>query len=235
VTQRILSGALVAGLLTGILAAFLNIVTLRPLILEAETFEVAISGQDHLGRAQTETTDQEPVPPANAAEEQSAWGPHLGTIALTLVAYLGFGLILGTGMAVAARSGYGPTARRGAIWGAAAFLAFNLAPAAGLPPKLPGMDAADLTARQAWWIFCMASTALGLAAMAFGRGLAQVLLGLLLIALPHLVGAPIALESESLVPSGLAAEFATRSLGVAALIWIVLGTLTGALAQKSVT
>jgi len=50
---------------------------------------------------------------------------------------------------------------------AAGFVAFSLAPAAGLPLGLPGMAAAALEARQIWWVCTVAATAAGLALLAF--------------------------------------------------------------------
>lgn len=220
-TGRILSGALIAGLAAGFLAALLNLWTLTPLILEAETFE----GAAHVHEDGTEHAHAEEAAPAGLSRS-------LGTVATTLVAYAGFALVLGAGMAAAARNGHVVNARTGALWGLAGFAALHLAPAAGLPPELPGMDAADLGARQSWWALCVGLTALGLAALAFGRSLPWLALGAALILLPHALGAPQPPSHESLVPPGLAAAFATRSLAVAVLSWAVLGALAGALAER---
>jgi predicted cobalt transporter CbtA len=51
--------------------------------------------------------------------------------------------------------------------------------------------------------------------------------GLGLIALPHLLGAPPARGGGSPVPASLAAEFAAASVAIAALFWIVLGSVGG--------
>lgn len=214
---RILSGALVAGLVAGFVAALLNLWTLTPLILEAEGFEGAHA---HDGVEHTHAAEPPGVSRA------------FGTVATTLVAYAGFGLLLGAGMAMAARSGVAVDARRGVLWGLAGFAAVHLAPAVGLPPELPGMEAADLAARQAWWTLTVAATALGLAVIAFGRGGPYAALGAALILLPHALDAPQAGSHGGAVPPGLAAAFATRSLGVAALSWALLGALAGAWAAR---
>lgn len=219
VTSRILSGALVAGLAAGLLAALLDLWAVTPLILEAEAFELGAAHADGGGG-----TDLQAV--------EAGLPRAFGTVATTLVAYAGFGLALGAGMALAARAGHGIGLRRGAAWGLAGFLAAHLAPAAGLPPELPGMAAADLAARQAWWALCVGATAMGLAALAFGRGAAWIALGAALILLPHALGAPQPPSYEGLPPPGLTAAFATRSLAVAALAWVALGALAGALAER---
>ncbi len=222
-TGRILTGALLAGLVAGFLAALLNIWTLTPLILEAETFEAAAVHVHSDGTAHAHS--DEGHAPAGLSRS-------FGTVATTLVAYAGFGLVLGAAMALAARQGVRVEGRTGLLWGLAGFAAVQLAPAVGLPPELPGMASADLAARQAWWALCVAATAGGLAALAFGRSLPWLALGAALILLPHAIGAPQPLAPEGTVPPGLAAQFATRALGVAALSWAVLGALAGALAER---
>jgi cobalt transporter subunit CbtA len=224
VTSRILTGALIAGLAAGLLAAILNLWTLTPLILQAEVFE---GGHAHEHSHDDGTTHVH----AGEAEGQTL-SRALGTVATTLVAYAGFGLLLGAGLAVAARFGHRIDARTGLLWGLAGFACVHLAPAVGLPPELPGLDSAGLVARQLWWAFCVAATATGLACLAFGRLTGVLILGVALILLPHALGAPQPAEFGGTVPPGLAAAFATRALGVAALAWAALGTLAGALAQR---
>lgn len=219
VTSRILSGALIAGLGAGLLAALMTLWTLTPLILQAEGFE---TGTEHAHDGSAPHVHAEAPDLARA----------LGTVAMTVVAYAGFGLALGAGMALAARAGHAVDARRGLLWGLGGFLAVHLAPAVGLPPDLPGMIAAELAARQAWWALCVGATATGLAALAFGRSPPWIALGAALILMPHALGAPQPPTPWGLVPPGLTAAFATRSLGVAALAWAVLGALAGALAER---
>ena len=89
------------------------------------------------------------------------------------------------------------------MWGLAGFVVFTAAPGLGLPPELPGMPVADLTARQTWWIATAAATAGGLCLLAFRSAAWAAVLGLALIALPHLIGAPLAPESHSEVPAAL--------------------------------
>jgi cobalt transporter subunit CbtA len=234
VTSRILTGALIAGLVAGFLAALLNLWALTPLILEAEVHEGA-AAHSHAAEPEIHVHEDgtEHVHAAPGAEEPGGFGRSFGTIATTLVAYVGFGLALGAAMAAAARTGARVDARTGLLWGLAGFAAVQLAPAVGLPPELPGMEAAGLGTRQAWWMLCVGFTALGLAAMAFGRGLPWLALGAVLILLPHAFGAPQPPTHDGLIPPGLAAAFATRSLGVAALSWAVLGTLAGALSERA--
>jgi predicted cobalt transporter CbtA len=52
-------------------------------------------------------------------------------------------------------------------------------------------------------------------------------LGAVLIAVPHIIGAPHPEVSDSAVPAVLAANFAANSLAMMALFWIVLGVSLG--------
>jgi len=128
--------------------------------------------------------------------------------------------------------GHAIDVRRGLLWGIAGFAVFSFAPAAGLPPELPGMAAADLVTRQEWWLATAAMTAAGLATIVFGRRPALWLAGLVILLIPHLVGAPISPDAKSTLPAALAAEFVTASLATTLLFWLTLGSLSGWLHQR---
>jgi cobalt transporter subunit CbtA len=104
-------------------------------------------------------------------------------------------------------------------------------PALGLPPELPGMMAADLVARQVWWLATAGATAAALALIVFApdkpykRPLQAA--GLLLLLLPHVLGAPHLAAESGAVPAALAARFVVASLAAAALFWVILGGLVG--------
>ncbi|MNP39283.1 putative cobalt transporter subunit CbtA [compost metagenome] len=112
---------------------------------------------------------------------------------------------------------------QGLLWGLGGFAVFNLAPSAGLPPELPGTAAADLLLRQYWWIGTAAATAVGLALLAFSRNWLLRGIGLALLAVPHLIGAPHPEVHESLAPAALGQEFILASLLTNALFWSALG------------
>jgi cobalt transporter subunit CbtA len=139
----------------------------------------------------------------------------------------GFGLVL---VAAFALRGEAPGLRRGAVWGLLGFVAFALSPALGLPPELPGSAAAELSTRQLWWLGAVAVTAAGLWLLAFGGRRAW--LGLLLLPLPHLIGAPRPDGHGGMVPAELAAQFVAASLVTSAIFWAVLGSAAGWLAAR---
>jgi cobalt transporter subunit CbtA len=218
-TKHLVSSAVFAGLVAGLCAALLQFLFVTPLLLEGELFE---SGA-RMHFAHAGSTPQSPAGAPSLAEEPMR---HALTLAMNLVTYTGFALLMVAGFAIADRSGHRLTPRSGLVWGLAGFLAIQLAPAVGLPPELPGTVAADLVSRQIWWVATAASTIGGLALIAFGGNLLKGLIGTGLILLPQLVGAPHPEAYFGIAPPELSAQFATASLGVAAASWAVLGLAT---------
>lgn len=246
--KKIFAPALAAGVLVGVLITGLQAVTVTPLILEAETYETAATaprdgatlaagGLRGLRVMLVHSTGHE-----DGDHGDAAWAPEDGIERLTFTAMsnillgCGFGLLLAAGFALA---GGRVDGRGGLVWGAAGFAVFTLAPAAGLPPELPGMAAADLTGRQLWWIGTVAATGAGLWLTVFAKPgaakLPMVLGGLVLIALPHLIGAPHphgAAAAGGGVPAELAARYAGLSIAVGAVFWLALGWLTARLSAR---
>src|SRR5690606_12545240 len=97
----------------------------------------------------------------------------------------------------------------------------------GLPPELPGMPAADLAARQAWWVASAIATAAGLGLIVFGRRPMLAIAGIGLIAAPHLWGAPMPESFESDVPDELHHRFVVAVTMTSLVFWLVLGMVSG--------
>lgn len=227
--RRILTAGLIAGLIAGTVATLAQRYQVTPLIFAAEVFEEA-AAQPH--SAQPHNHDGAVAGAAHDAEE--AWAPADGfertafTWLANVLTGVGFGMVLAAAIAFAGRP---IDRRRGVIWGLAGFGAVSVAPALGLPPELPDMMAADLAARQLWWLAAAGGTAAGLALIVFApTGRYQRLLqagGVLLLVLPHLYGAPHLAAEAGAVPAELAARFVVASLAVSALFWAVLGLSVG--------
>jgi cobalt transporter subunit CbtA len=218
-TRHVLTGGLIAGLIAGLFAVLLQLTFVVPLLLEGELYETG--ARVHFG-----TGDPNSIAgsPGIIAEDVAR---HAGTLAINLVSWIGFAILLMVGFALASRSGHRIDTRKGAVWGMAGFVAVTLAPAMGLAPELPGTIAADLQARQIWWAATVVLTAGGLAALAFGRGPLAIFAGAVAIALPHIVGAPTLDTYLGVSPPELSAQFAARVLAVSAAIWAVLGAAAG--------
>lgn len=215
-TKNLLSSAVFAGLIAGLIAALLQFVFVIPLLLEGELYETG----ERVHFVLDGTSQSDRFTPGLGSD----WGRHLMTVGFNVVTYAGYGLLLAAAMGFAReRAGTAITARTGLIWGLCGFVAVQLAPAAGLPPELPGTPAAELAPRQIWWLSTILVTAAGLALIAFAGAMWKQAVGLLLILLPHLIGAPHLDTYYGVAPPELSAEFATISMGLAMVGWAILG------------
>lgn len=248
------ASALFAGFSAGLLAAALQFVFVEPILLTAELYEsgaivhvpAAGAPHDHASHDHPETTAETTAVATDAvvattesaahdaAPESGAapaapidWPRHGLTVLFTALVYCGYALVLVAGFVLAEQRGHRVTARAGLLWGTAGFIAVHFAPAAGMPPELPGMAGGDLTGRQLWWAGTVLATGLGLWLIAFGKTGPAWALGALLILMPHMVGAPLPAQMTGPAPPELAALFAGRTLAVGMAVWVVLGWLGG--------
>ncbi len=214
---RVLLAAILAGIAAGLIMGAIQHVRLTPLVLQAETYEQAApaaAGHDHS---------------AEAWAPAEGWQRTLSTTVTAAMTGAAFAALLA---GVSLLAGIPITRRNGAVWGLLGFLAATLAPAAGLPPELPGMPAGDLHMRQLWWIGTIAATAAGLYLIATRRQIWAMTAAVVLIALPHVIGAPIAASHESAVPAGLAAAFAANAIAAGAVFWTLIGLFLGIAIDK---
>lgn len=230
--KRIAQTAGFAGLIAAVVLTLLQSLWVTPLILQAETYETAEPA------AQVEHVHEHEASGAVGAHshehDAEAWAPEdgwqrtLSTGGSNLVVAVGFALMLAGVFSLR-----GPSrAWQGLLWGLGGFATFTLAPSIGLPPELPGTAAADLAQRQVWWIGTAASTAVGLALIAFGRHWILRVAGLTLLLIPHVVGAPQPEVHSSLAPQALTHEFIAASLITNALFWVALGWAAAWLYQR---
>ncbi|WGF87902.1 CbtA family protein [Marinivivus vitaminiproducens] len=234
VFRSIVFAAALSGLLAGLLLTVVHHYTTVPYILAAEVFE----GQAEEGQAGAEA-----APPAEAHDhgEEAAdhahegWAPADGaerilyTAAADVVTGIAFAFLLVAGFALTGRAiGW----HEGLLWGMAGFVAFMVAPSLGLPPELPGMEAAPLGARQVWWIAATASTVAGLGLIGLLRAPWSAALGVLLLVAPHAVGAPPPPDAETLVPHSLLHGFIVAVTISSFLFWAALGVVAAFLYER---
>ena len=215
-TRNLLTSALFAGVAAGLIAALLQFAYVIPALLEGELYETG--ARVHFAAQGLPQSERGSPGLGNDL------GRHAMTVGFNMIAYVGFALVLLALMALAELRGTPVTPRAGLVWGLAGFIAVQLAPAVGLPPELPGTPAADLAARQVWWLGAVVATAAGLGLIAFTRGW-RPLLGIALIAAPQIIGAPHPGGYSGTAPPELAAQFVSLSLGAAAVSWAALGYL----------
>jgi cobalt transporter subunit CbtA len=223
--KRIAQTAGFTGLLAALLLTLLQSFWVAPLILQAETFEkapVATEVHEHTGAA-AHSHD------AEAWEPEDGWQRVLSTTGGNLVVAVGFALMLAGLYTLRA-----PTrTAQGLLWGLAGYATFVLAPTLGLPPELPGTAAADLAQRQIWWIGTAASTAAGIALIVFGRNWLLKILGVAILAVPHVIGAPQPEVHSMLAPEALEAQFKIASQLTNVAFWLALGLISAWLFRRN--
>lgn len=221
--SKVVVSALIAGFGAGLFAAALQFAFVQPILLHAELFETG--ALTHFG-----------------ADPSAAHVAHEGgidimrdglSVMFSALIYVGYALMLLALMVFAEERGHPITARTGLIWGIAGWITVQMAPAFGLAPELPGMNAADVDARQIWWFATVAATGLGLWFIAFGRNWAMWGAAIILLAAPHVIGAPMPDTLTGPAPPELGAEFAARAIGTGLAVWAVLGLLLGAVWSKN--
>jgi len=231
---RIARTALVAGAVAGVLAWGAHQLRAVPLILQAETYEQAAEISSPAAPAALPAAANAAGANVHAAHPDAhADNPlrrhALGFLTSALVG-IGYAFILVGAIVLRGRT---VDWRAGALWGLGGFVAFAAAPALGLPPELPGMSAAAIGPRQAWWLATALATAAGLAALVFAGRITWRAAGAVLIVLPHLVGAPKIVPESGPLPAELAAEFAIVALLTSAAFWLALGATAGHLLGRS--
>jgi len=239
--QKFMTGALIAGGVAGLLAALLHFAFVQESLLLGEQYESGAiihfqsveTAEGAQGAAVEDMAGAQPED-ATASEGVDTVTRNTMTVAFTIVLYIGYAMLMIAGFGIAAQFGIGIGAAQGVLWGLAGYASFQLAPAMGLPPELPGTAAAEIGARQVWWWGTVFASGAGIGLLVYGRGLAFGALGVALLAAPHLIGAPELDGFFSNAPAELGAVFSTRVLGVGFVTWVVLGWVAGAVWSRTV-
>jgi cobalt transporter subunit CbtA len=220
VFRSILFAAVVAGAVVGLVDTIVQRLGTVPLIAKAEVYE----------RAADEAAAKSLTPAEHAghAHSEEAWEPQEGlertafTAVANVLTAIGFALVLCGIFALRGPLDW----YDGLLWGLAGFVIFTIAPGLGLPPTLPGVPAADLGARQLWWIATAASTAAGLGLLLFRRSPLTATIAVCLLALPHIIGAPQLGDVHTNVPQALSRQFIAAVTCTSLLFWSLLGSLS---------
>ncbi len=208
--RRLVAASLLAGMLAGLLLSVLQHYQTQPLILAAERFEAPDPGHVHNW------------------QPEDGWQRNLLTMLFNGLTGFGFALLLSAAMYWRGASGY----LRGLAWGVAGYLVFFAAPSLGLPPELPGTDSAALHSRQAWWLFTAMATAIGLFGLFLSKNRLFQIAGVILLAIPHLIGAPHPDVMQASAPEALQQRFMLMSAFSNGAFWLVLGASSGWLLPK---
>ena len=225
---RIIYSAILVGVVTGALLSVMQVLTVDPIIFASESYEVA----ELEGEAAAAGHDDH-----GHSHSHDGWGPEDGaertfyTVLSNMSAGIGFAAIL---LALMSQFSLPKIHEfkvwQGLLWGAAGFTALYLAPGIGMPPEIPGIQAAPVEDRQVWWALTAVSVAIGLGIIAF-TPLKLKAIGVLFLAIPYLVGAPPHITPAFVHPDPAAVtaleslhqQFIVTSGIVNLLFWAVLG------------
>ena len=216
--KNIFVSAVLCGAIVGVLATLMQLLLITPLLLEAELFE---SGQSiHFS-----TTGS----PESAVKHINIWQDpyrHLMTLCFNLVTFTGLGFLLVAAMTFFEIRGFSLSKAEGIIFGVCGFFIFQLAPGIGLPPELPGTISVEVSIKQTWWIVAILCTTIGMLLVSLTKHKILILAGVIFAIIPHLIGYPKLDTYFGVAPPELAAEFATRSIAISLVAWVVLGLLS---------
>lgn len=229
--KNIIINALVVGAIAGALLGVMQIFTTSPIIQAAEFYEITAD----------ETAHDEGAAHSHGDEDAEAWGPEDGfertayTIASSMLTAVGFAMLTIAAMAFTNKT----SLLSGLLFGLAGYLSFYVAPSIGLSPEIPGTVAANLEGRQGWWMMTVLLTAAGLACLAFMPNLFKIS-GLALIAVPHILGAPLP-EHHGFAnthPDAVAAltslssDFIIATAATLFIFWVVLGLVSSYMTKR---
>jgi cobalt transporter subunit CbtA len=217
-TKALLSSGLLAGAATGLVVALLQLFLIQPLIVEAERYETGVLVLPGSATVAPEVVEDHSD---SVASEASGLLRAAFTVLFLTLTWSGFGLLAVAGIATAQLVAPNrPITVLGVAM--AGFATAALAPALGLPPELPGMPAADLEARQIWWVWSVASMVAALAIGVRSQVWSARLVALAVDASPHIFGAPSAPLAAATIPPDLTALYVARVLGVSFAGWLVM-------------
>ncbi len=250
--KNIIVSAIIVGVIVGALWAVLQNFTTTPIILAAEAYEVSdpvtFDGNGNGNGNGNHTHDSKQAHETEQANghghNPDAWAPNDGferigyTILTSILTAIGFAMLILAAMAASNKTNL----LSGILFGLAGYISFYLAPSFGLAPEIPGSQAAQLEGRQGWWLMTVLLTAAGLACMAFINSKFR-FFGLGLIAIPHILGAPLP-EHHGFANSDPIAVAALTNLsnefiiltGISLLVfWLALGAASSMAAKRYFT
>ena len=214
--SRILISSLFAGSIGGLLAGILQWFFVQPVLLHSELYETGII--KHFGElASSAQPDLDKLQPLRDGL----------SILFSMLIYIGYALLLISAMSInQLKSKTSISFHQGIVWGIIGYITVHLAPAFSLPPEVPGVAAAELQYRQIWWCLTVIFTAVGIGLIAFNTKLLVLVIGSIIIFVPHIFGAPEPVTFTGPAPTEIGALFASRALGIGLVSWAFLGGLS---------
>lgn len=187
--RNLIFSACLVGLVAGLVLTAAQALGVTPIILAAEEYEVA--EESVAATAEIHSHGEDATSPHHDSGEP--WAPDDGTertgySALSnVLAGIGFAAVVLAVMSQMQSLGVTRiTPVKGLLWGLAGFLTVFVSPGLGLPPEIPGVEAAALDSRQSWWLLAVIGSGAGLGLLAFAPNRFKVV-GVIAIVVPHWV------------------------------------------------
>jgi cobalt transporter subunit CbtA len=252
---RLLVTGLVSGAVAGVILTVFHFLMVEPLIFAAEQYEdqaafhaaeVVVQHSHTSGVNHTHEEGDKPhehnaegavhIHRDGSVHHHHGWSPADGiersvfTLLANILVGIAYGILLATALTLYGREiGYA----EGVLWGLAGFASFALLPGLGLPPELPAAAAADLFARQTWWLGTAAASVFGIALLVFGKNGLWKGLGLVLLVAPHVIGAPHPpAGAVGKSPPEMAAHFVSATMTGSMILWLVIGLMAAYMQQR---
>ena len=242
--RNIFFSALFVGVISGLVYSVFQQAQLSPIIYAAEKFEM----QEAEIKPKPKIKHDDENSQMNHQHDDTIWAPKDGserlvwTIVANVLTGISFALVMLSLMAVHNLKSHKPKvdALQGIGWGAVGVLTIFVAPAlVGLHPEVPGTIAVALENRQAWWLFAVIATIVGVAVLYYAplkiKGL-----GVIIAISPQLAALPItkSLVFENTNPIAVASLnelshqfFSLTAIGTT-LFFIILGVASGYAMKK---
>lgn len=219
--RELVTAALWTGLLAGLLLTVVQQIQVIPTLLQAEIYEEKA--------ASAVVTNAENIHEHQEWQPENGWERTFFTAVANIGLGVGFALLIGSVMCLRGRP---DNWRLGLLWGLAGYITFFVAPSLGLPPEVPGTEAAKLADRQNWWLITVLDTGFGLSLLAFAKTRTNKFFGTVLLVAPHLISAPQPEVHSSAAPAELVQSFITATVLANAVFWLAIGGLMGQFYKK---
>jgi len=217
--KKVFLTAIFSGLIGGIVLGSVQQMTTVPIILQAETYE----GGNLI------SYDNKPIQQLKQnSEDENMWSPSDGfertlfTFIADIFVSTGFSFIL-VGLYLFLKK---VDIKNGLISGVIGYLSFFVIPSLGLSPEIPGVIAASLDIRQAWWIGTVFLSIIAFAILFFNSNIKYKVLALGLFVVPFIIGVPLPSFEAGTAPKELLDMFSNSAYLVNAIFWITLGLVS---------